>query len=109
MPLFSRRKGFLNRSRGSRKGREIAPDEVLLDSHNLPNYDTDQFEGRLESPISRATLYSISGILIVVLSVFLFQAGTMQIVKGAEYSTRSEKNILRPVPLFAGRGIITDR
>jgi penicillin-binding protein 2 len=108
MSLFSRKKGFLN-SRGTKRGREIAPDEVMLDSSNLPNFDTDQFEGRLESPISRTTLFSISAVMTLIFLLFLFQAGKMQIVRGEEYLNRSEKNILRPVPLFAGRGIISDR
>ena len=39
-----------------KKGREIDPDEILLDSSNIPHYDTGQFEGRLEKPISRGAL-----------------------------------------------------
>jgi penicillin-binding protein 2 len=109
MSIFSRKKGLVRRMYRSRKGREIAPDEILLDSSNLPNFDTDQFEGRLESPISRTALYSIAALTLLILVIFLFQAGKMQIVRGEEYYNRSEKNILRPVPLFAGRGIVTDR
>ncbi len=104
MSLFSRK-----RKGRSRRGREISPDEVLLDSSNLPDFDTDQFEGRLEHPISRGTLYSVLGVMGLVLIVFLFQAGKMQIARGEEYYNRSEKNLLRPVPLFAGRGAIFDR
>ena len=33
----------------------------------------------------------------------------MQISQGDSYRARSENNILRPVPLFAGRGVIYDR
>jgi len=32
---------------------EIAPDEIFLDSSNLPNFDVYQFEGRIEKPISK--------------------------------------------------------
>jgi penicillin-binding protein 2 len=92
-----------------RHGHEIAPDEILLDSSNLPNFDTDSFEGRLEKPISRATLFSMTAVMVIIFLVFLFQTGKMQIVRGEEYYNRSEKNILRPVPLFAGRGVISDR
>jgi penicillin-binding protein 2 len=97
------------RRRHVRHGHEIAPDEILLDSSNLPNFDTDQFEGRLESPISRTTLFTVSAITTLIFLVFLFQAGKMQIARGEEYLNRSEKNTLRPVPLFAGRGVISDR
>ena len=41
--------------------------------------------------------------------VFLFQAGKLQILHGQEYLDRSVKNTLRPVPIFAPRGIVTDR
>jgi hypothetical protein len=30
---------------------EIDPDEIFIDSHNLPQFDNQQFEGRLEKPI----------------------------------------------------------
>ena len=33
--------------------RDIAPDEIFLDSKNLPEFNTQQFEGRLEKPIPK--------------------------------------------------------
>ena len=30
----------------------ISPNEVFLDSENIPNFDFYQFEGRIEKPIS---------------------------------------------------------
>src|SRR3989344_1449936 len=106
MSLLSKK---INRIRRSRSFNEIAPDEVLLDSSNLPNFDTDQFEGRLENPISRISIYSIGTIMVLTIFIFIFQAVKLQIVQGGEYRERSEKNLLRPVPLFAGRGAIFDR
>lgn len=88
---------------------EVNPDEVLIDSSNLPRYDTTQFEGRLERPISRLTLYGIIGSFGLMIVVFIVQAWNLQIVKGSEYRERSEQNMLRPVPVFAGRGVISDR
>ncbi len=96
------------RNRG-RRGREIDPDEVMIDARNLPNYDTHQFEGRLERPISKMTLYAIAGIFAVVAGVFIFRAMNLQLVHGADYAARSENNLLRPVPIFAARGVIYDR
>ena len=95
--------------RRGRKSHEIAPDEVLLDSSNLPKFDTSQFEGRIGQPISLVALYSIGVFFVVCIGIFIFQAGTLQIAQGTEYLERSERNILRPVPLFAGRGVIYDR
>jgi len=97
------------RRRRSRLSREIDPDEVLIDSSNIGKFDRDQFEGRLERPISRATLYIVFGIFILIAGTFIFQAGRMQIVEGEQYRQRSERNLLRPIPVFAGRGVIFDR
>lgn len=106
MPLFPHKKFTWHKND---QNKEIDPDEILLDSSNLPEYDTSQFEGRLEKPITRAALYSIFGFFAFILAVFLIQAYKLQIVNGETYKTRSEKNILRPVPIFAGRGVILDR
>jgi penicillin-binding protein 2 len=81
----------------------------MLDSSNIPAFDTDQFEGRLERPISTVALYSTGFVFIVLACVFIVQAWNLQITHGEEYRTRSEKNLLRPVPIFAGRGVLEDR
>jgi len=95
--------------KGIRRSYGIAPDEVLLDSSNLPNFDTTQFEGRLGKPISLVALYVTGGAFVLGLLLFLFKAGQLQIVHGEEYRGRSENNTLRPVPVFAGRGVLFDR
>lgn len=88
---------------------EIAPEEIMLDSSNLPDFNTYQFEGRLEKPISKIALYGVVVGFIVIALSFIGQAWKLQIVKGEEYSDRSEKNLLRPIPIFAGRGTLLDR
>ena len=40
----------------SYKNQDITPDEIFLDSSNLSGFDTDQFEGRLEKPISKTAI-----------------------------------------------------
>jgi len=100
---------FQSLKRRRRKYVEIDPDEVLLDSSNLPQFDRSQMEGRLERPISRLTLYTVSGIFLAFVLVFLIQAWNLQVVHGSEYLQRSENNLLRPIPIFAGRGVIYDR
>ena len=37
------------------KDKEIYHDEIFIDSENIPQFDTQQFEGRLEKPISKKT------------------------------------------------------
>ena len=89
--------------------KDIAPDEIFMDSHNLPQFDTQQFEGRLERPISRITLSVISAFFVLVLLTFGAKVWTLQIKDGEMYSDRSENNRLRHTPIFAARGVIYDR
>ncbi len=98
-----------SRGRGARRGHEIDPDQIMLDSSNIPNYDTSQFEGRIEKPITRLALYSVCGTFALLALIFIIQAMQLQIVNGTQYKARSENNLLRPVPIFAGRGVILDR
>ena len=91
------------------RGHEIDPDEILLDSSNLPNYDQSQFEGRLERPISRTTLYATGILFAVLVLIFLGQALNLQVIHGQEYKDKSESNLLNPVPIFGSRGAVFDR
>lgn len=108
MSFFLKQIPFFRHSR-RRKVSEIAPDEVMIDSSNLGDFDKSQFEGRLERPISKITLYGVGVIFGIIILVFLAQSWNLQITHGDEYRTRSEKNLLRPIPIFAGRGVLTDR
>lgn len=88
---------------------DIAPDEIFLDSRNLPDFDVHQFEGRMERPIS-AKVFPLLGLLCVALAlVFLFKFGSLQIVHGSFYKDRSENNKLKQILLVAGRGAIYGR
>ena len=101
--------GWARNRRRRRALVEIDPDEVMLDSRNIPDFDTQQLEGRLEKPIHKASLYVVAGLFSVVLVAFLVQAFNLQISQGTGYRIRSENNVLRPVPIFASRGLILDR
>ena len=92
-----------------RRYREIDPDQVLMDAHNSPHFDRDQFEGRMERPISKPVLYSVLGFFIFVALAYIVQAANLQILHGSDYREQSQANLLRPVPIFAARGIIYDR
>ncbi len=88
---------------------EIDPDEIFLDSENLPNFDRYQFEGRIEKPISKKTAIA-SGIIFVLIALsFLGKIWALEVEKGDEYSAKAERNRLRHSPLFAERGVIYDR
>ena len=88
---------------------EIAPDEVLLDSSNLPNLDNQQFEGRLERPISRRAVFFGASVFLLIGGALVCQSWILQIKKGEAYSLLSERNSLRNEVVFAPRGVIYDR
>jgi len=87
----------------------IDPDEIFLDSKNLPNFNTQQFEGRIEKAIPKRSIISLGIFFFSVTVIFLFQLGNLQIVKGEELYKKSENNTLSKQPLFADRGLIYDR
>jgi penicillin-binding protein 2 len=88
---------------------EIAPDEILLDSENLPDFDRDRFEGRLERPLSRRSLSAAGTVAVLVVAAMFVRAGQLQLVQGAEYAEQAEENQLAETVLFADRGEIVDR
>ncbi len=95
--------------RYKRRNIEIAPEHILIDSSNIPEYDTSQLEGRLEKPISRFSLYSVIGFFMIVLIIFGARAINLQLIHGRDYLKRSQNNLFRPIPIFSGRGLILDR
>lgn len=103
----------LGRRRGSAKyqkrEKDIDPDEIFIDSTNLPNFDVHQFEGRLEKTISRRSLFIFVGIIVVIFLAFLSRIWFLQIKNGEFYFTKSENNRLRNSLVFAKRGVIYDR
>lgn len=95
--------------RRARRNLELAPDEIFLDSSNLPDFNQDRLEGRLEKPIPERTLAIVGVVLGVTLIALVAQAAHLELVKGGTYAEQSEKNRLRPGVLFAQRGAILDR
>lgn len=104
--LFKR---FLRRASRIPGTRDIAPDEIFLDSSNLPAFDHHQFEGRLERPISRRVIFSVGAFFACILLSFLVRSFALQIEDGAFFAARSEGNRLRHTVVFGERGIILDR
>ncbi|MDB5224550.1 MAG: penicillin-binding protein 2, penicillin-binding protein 2 [Candidatus Adlerbacteria bacterium] len=88
---------------------EIDPDEIFIDSSNLPEFNKDQFEGRIERPINQRTLGAAAGVMALILLSLMVRAVNLQIVHGASYAQRAIDNQLAQTTIFADRGIITDR
>jgi penicillin-binding protein 2 len=89
--------------------REIDPDEIFLDSSNLPSLDDSQFEGRIEHPIGRGALMSVMFVFLIAVVIFIGQAYNLQIVNGKAYAEVSRENRLERAVIFAPRGVIYDR
>lgn len=92
-----------------RKIMEIHPDEILLDVHNLPAFDHQQFEGRLEKAIPKKSLNGLLSVMIVASLIFVGRLGYLQISKSEFYAVKSEQNSLDHMPIMAPRGVIYDR
>lgn len=89
--------------------KDIYLDEIFLDSKNLPNFNTQQFEGRLEKAIPKHSIFLIGSIFIFISFIFIGQVVNLQIIKGEIYFKKSENNTLQKKPVFADRGLIYDR
>jgi penicillin-binding protein 2 len=93
----------------NKKYKDIDPDEIFLDSQNLPNFNVHQFEGLIEKPISRRAIILLTSIFLIVGCVFMFRVWNLQIISGAQYKVKSENNRLKTETIFANRGMILDR
>jgi len=89
--------------------KDIDPDEIFLDSKNLPNFNTQQFEGRLEKAIPKRSIFIMGLFFVIVSVIFVWQVVNLQIIKGEIYFKKSENNTLMKQPIFADRGLIYDR
>lgn len=93
----------------NKKIKDIDPDEIFLDSENLPNFNKQQFEGRLEKTIPKRSIFFLGAFFLLVLGVFVWKTADLQIANGGEYFEKSENNTLMQQPIFADRGLIYDR
>lgn len=101
MRLFGRRK--------RNYGGELAPEDIFLDSSNLPDFDRGRLEGRLETPVGQGVYVGFGLVILLLLTGLAAQAASLQIVKGHTYAAQSERNRLRPETMFAERGAVLDR
>ncbi len=88
---------------------EIAPDEIFLDSTNLPAHEGSQFEGRVVSPLSRRSILGVGIVFVLIVLVFGGRAFSLQVAQGTTFAEISRDNTLQSSVIFAARGIITDR
>lgn len=87
----------------------INPDEIFVDSKNIPDFDKYQFEGRLEKPIKKFTFIAVGACFFILGSLLFLKIFQLQVINGKAYSVKSEQNYLRLDAIFPSRGVIYDR
>ena len=88
---------------------EIAPEEIFLDSSNLPEFNAASFEGRVERPVANRAIFAVGAVFVLVALGFGYRAFSLQVAHGASYEDISVNNTLKHSVIFATRGIIYDR
>lgn len=88
---------------------EIAPEDIFLDSSNLPEHNKTQFEGRVERPMSRRAIFGVGVVFVFIAAIFSGRAFELQVAQGASFTQISLENSLSSNIIFAQRGIIYDR
>jgi penicillin-binding protein 2 len=100
---------IFRRTKDVRRYKEINPEEIFIDSSNLPEFDKDQFEGQIEKPISKNSIRVAGFIFLFVAVFFMYKIAMLQVIQGEKYKNISENNRLHHSLIFAERGAITDR
>ena len=100
---------FKKFKRNKKRSTFVETDEIFLDSKNLQNFDRQQFEGRIETPIPRTTINFLGSFFLVVVLIFGARLSYLQVQNGEAYRERSENNTLQKINIFTERGIIYDR
>jgi len=88
---------------------EINPDEILIDASNVAEFDRDQFEGRIERPLGRRSIYMAGGLMALLFVAYVARASDLQLVNGPAYALQAKENQLSQKVIFADRGILEDR
>jgi penicillin-binding protein 2 len=100
---------LLRRRRKLRSIYEIAPEDVFLDASNLPGRNDNQFEGRMERPVSRRSIAAVGIIFALIVCGYIGRAYSLEITQGSNYANISRNNRLDQSLIFATRGVIYDR
>lgn len=101
MSLWNKKRNLLKK--------DIAPDEIFLDDKNMPGFDVQQFEGRIEKPISRLSIYMLGFVFFFIILLFWWKVGQLQVHKGEYYAEQSVRNHFDEIYIFPERGTIFDR
>lgn len=100
---------MFRRFRRKKRIHEIAPEDIFLDSSNLPELSASQFEGRVEKPVAVKAIFAVGLCFSLVVAGFGYRAFSLQVMDGEEYAQVSRDNTLDRSLIFTTRGVIYDR
>lgn len=92
-----------------RKYEDLYPEDIFIDSTNLPGFEEHRFEGRIEKPVRPETFLVLKIILVLIVLALISKLWVLGIKQGSIYAQISENNRLEQTIIFANRGIIFDR
>ncbi|MBI2610491.1 hypothetical protein HYW60_00965 [Candidatus Kaiserbacteria bacterium] len=95
--------------RKSRNVREIAPEDIFLDSSNLPGRDDPHLEARVVLPLSSRAILGVGLALTLVIAAFTARLFDLSILNGEAYADISRENRFHRSLTFASRGELYDR
>lgn len=91
------------------KYQALEPDEIFIDSQNLPSFDTAHMEGKIERGLHTEVYRFVAIVGCVVLAGFAVQTFLLAVYNADFYAAWARDNRLRHESVFAERGLITDR
>jgi penicillin-binding protein 2 len=92
-----------------KKKNPVSFEEILLDASNLPSFNVQRLEGRIELPLSEKSIMVVGAIFTIIAVVFFAQLIHLQVIQGAELAKKGEKNRTDQSLIIAERGTIYDR
>ena len=92
-----------------KKKKDVAFEEIFMDSSNLPSFNQGRMEGRRELPITRYNVGVVAVVFVLIALWFLSKMFTLQITQGGEFRDISENNSLDETVIIAERGVVYDR
>lgn len=108
--LLRKTKKSLNLFRQTgKKYRDINPEDIFMDSTNLPGFEEYRLEGRIEKPMGEQTFLVVKIVLALLILTLFAKLWVLGIKQGAIYAQISEHNRLEQTLIFANRGVIYDR
>lgn len=106
---FNNFKRKFKTSRIERKYQDINPEDIFLDSANLPGFEEHALEGRIERPMGNGTFVWLKVVLGLIMLLLVGKLWFLAIKDGPVYAEISENNRLEETLIFANRGAILDR